>query len=382
MKKHIYKFCGVVMLGFLLHNAAFAQDNGGTSGFTPSGKIVGQLFGDYYWKAHADTLLRGSTQYAALPNGSNAFEFRRIYLGYDYQFSPKISAEVMAAYESNLDAGGNRTFYVKYAYVKVKDIYTNADLFVGAIKTPTYSLVEEDVWTYRSLERTITDMRGFGKSNDVGISLNGRFDAAGNYGYNLMIGNGTATKPETNIFKKFYGEVYGKFANQHIILDVSSDYERSQLWFNDDMSKTTIKGFAAYTSTPITVGVTYVTQMQQNGEIATDAAKVHDTSTEEPMGLSAFVRGQIVPGKLGFFARFDTYTPDQNYNNADTYNKGYLGGLQENFILAGLDFTPLKNVHFMPNVWIDTYHSQANGVSGRIANDQDIVARVTLFYKF
>jgi hypothetical protein len=381
MKKHIYRFCRVVILGFLLHNAVFAQDNS-TSGFTPSGKVTGQVFGDYYWKAHADTLLRGSTQYAGLPAGSNAFEFRRIYLGYDYQFSPKISAEVMAAYEGNFDAGGNRTFYVKYAYLKVKDIFTNADLYIGATKTPTYSLVEEDVWSYRSLERTITDMRGFGKSNDVGICLEGRFDAAGNYGYNLMIGNGTATKPETNIFKKFYGELFAKFDNQHIVLDVSSDYERSQLWFNYDQSKTTIKGFVAYTSTPITVGVTYVTQMQQNGSIATDVNKVHDTATVEPQGLSAFVRGQIVPNKLGFFARFDTYTPDENYNNADTYAKGYLGGLQENFILAGLDYTPLKNVHFMPNIWIDTYHDQALNVTGRIQNDEDIVARMTVFYKF
>jgi hypothetical protein len=363
------------------YNTISAQDNS-SSTFTPSGKFTGQLFLDYYWKVHSDTLNRGTTYYANQPKGSNAFDPRRVYLGYDYQFSPKISASFLAAYESNFDAQGDRTLYVKYANLKIKDIYKNADLVLGAQATPTFSFIEEQAWGYRSIEKTETDMRGLGKSNDVGISLLGHFDDAGNFGYNLMIGNGTGQKPETNIFKKFYGEVYGKFANQKIVVDLTGDYERTQLWFNDDMSHTTFKGFVAYQSTPITIGVSYVTQWQQNGAVATNASKVNDTATLMPQGISAFIHGQIVPNKLNFFARFDTYTPDVNYINTDTYNKGYLGGLEEDFITAGLDYTPLKNVHFMPNVWIDTYHSQAANVTGSIENDEDIVARLTLFYKF
>lgn len=374
-------FLAVLIVAFAGHSKLYAQDN--TAPFVPSGKVTGQLFLDYYWKVHADTLLRGSTYYAGLPKGANAIDPRRIYLGYEYQFSPKISAGFLAAYESNYDAQGDRTLYVKNAYLKVKDIYKNADLVLGDQNTPTFTMMEENVWGYRSIEKTIADMRGLGKSTDVGVALLGRFDDKGNFGYNVMIGNGTGQKPETNIFKKFYGGLYGKFANQKIIVDLNADYERTQLWFNYDQSKTTLKAFVAYQSTPITVGLTYVTQLGQNGAIATDVANAtSDTSTLMPQGFSAFVHGQIVPDKLNFFARFDYYSPDVNYTNTDVYNKGYTGGLQENFITAGLDFTPLKNVHFMPNVWIDMYHSQAKGVSGSIENDQDIVARLTVFYKF
>ncbi len=72
------------------------------------------------------------------------------------------------------------------------------------------------------------DMRKIGGSNDVGISLQGKFNDKGDYGYNLMIGNGSGAKPEADKFKKFYGDVYLKFLDQKIILDLGADNEWSQ----------------------------------------------------------------------------------------------------------------------------------------------------------
>jgi len=58
--------------------------------FKPSGKLWGYTFGDYAYKLHADSAQRGSLQYSKLPKNHNSFNFRRIYLGYDYQFTPNI----------------------------------------------------------------------------------------------------------------------------------------------------------------------------------------------------------------------------------------------------------------------------------------------------
>jgi hypothetical protein len=51
----------------------------------PVRRIWGLVFGDLYYNAHADAGNRGAeTNYNGVPTYRNAFQFRRIYLGYDY----------------------------------------------------------------------------------------------------------------------------------------------------------------------------------------------------------------------------------------------------------------------------------------------------------
>src|ERR1700677_3608372 len=67
-----------------------------------SGRIWGYVFGDFYYKAHSDSLNRGgNNQYTGIPKNRNAFQFRRIYLGYDYNITSKFSAELLLAAEDN-----------------------------------------------------------------------------------------------------------------------------------------------------------------------------------------------------------------------------------------------------------------------------------------
>jgi len=63
------------------------------------------------------------------------------------------------------------------------------------------------------------------------------------------------------------------------------------------------------------------------------------------------------------FGRFDVYDP-----NTDVDNDG------NNFIVAGLDFAPEKNVNVMPNVKIESY--QAEG------RDSNVVGELTFFFRF
>ena len=52
---------------------------------------------------------------------------------------------------------------------------------------------------------------------------------------------------------------------------------------------------------------------------------------------------------------------------------------KEQFITAGLDFTPVKNVHLMPNIWYNKYTNQG---PANLYNSNDMVYRVTFYYVF
>jgi len=379
-------YLSLLTIGLLLSLFTQAQTPD-TGAFKPSGHVISQAFGDYFYKVHADSLGRGKTQYAGpnYPQNFSGFEFRRVYLGYEYNFTTHFTAQVVFAYEGDVDAKNDRIPYLKYANIQWKNIYPNATLVVGAQPTPTFSFIEEKAWGYRSVERTLLDMRGIASSNDVGAGLQGKFDKVGNYGYDALIANGTGVvsdatiNPTTppagaNIFKKFYGDLWAKFIDQKLVIQLYGDYYRTQLQ-PYEQSKTTLKGFVAYQTKPITVGVTVFQQTQQNGAIIKKPTA--DTATQIPFGFSVFVRGNIITDKLAFFARYDNYNPDVNFSTSDTYATGYTGALQEQFIVAGLDYSPIKNVHFIPNLWLDIYHNATDGVTGKVANDNDIVPRIT-----
>ena len=129
---HKYVF---IVITYLLAHAwpAGAQEKAvADTSFKPSGKLWGYTFGDYYYKAHSDPLNRGgANQYTGIEKGRNAFQIRRVYLGYNYEISPKFAAEVLLAAEDNITTstgatsgdllGDNKlSFYIKLANHQVE----------------------------------------------------------------------------------------------------------------------------------------------------------------------------------------------------------------------------------------------------------------------
>src|ERR1700722_14118077 len=85
--------------------SSLLSDSAYRTGDASTGRLWGYVFGDYYYKSHADSLNRGgSNQYSGIPQSRNAFQFRRIYLGYDYNISKKVSSELLLAAEDNFPA--------------------------------------------------------------------------------------------------------------------------------------------------------------------------------------------------------------------------------------------------------------------------------------
>ena len=358
-----------------------AQQKNNAAEIKSSGRLWGLAYIDYAVKVHADSLKRGSTQYSNIPKNFSSFDLRRVYLGYDYTFNEKFSAELLLAHEGNYDAAGNRTVFIKAANLRWKNIYKYADLVAGQMSTPTYSLMMEKIWGYRSIEKTIADMRRIGVSNDVGIALQGRFDSAGVVGYNVMVGNGAASKPETDLFKKFYLNLYAKLFKQHLIIDLNGDYERIQnAPFHKN--KSTVKLGVAWQQPQFTIGAEAFSQFQQNFY----AVKKTPTAPDENMdaaatGLSFFAKGSIKKDKLNYFIRYDSYNPDSKFNTGYTYATAYPSS-KESFVTAGIDFMPYKSIHIMPNVWYNHYHDKRNNATSFQKGDYDLAARCTLFVVF
>lgn len=426
-KNSIFFF--LLLMSILLSNTTKAQflmnsDSAFKAGSPNSGRIWGYSFADFYYKGHADSLNRGgNNQYTGIPNNRNAFQIRRVYLGYDYNISKKFSAELLLAAEDNFPAfnppssaaasgdelsNSKLSFYIKLANLRWKNIWNGTDLVVGQQSTPTFALLSEKVWNYRSIERTITDIRRTG-SYDLGVGLQGFLDPkAKNFGYNLLMANGTGAKPAANNYRWLYGDIYHYFFNKKIVVDFYADYQKLNwisTWHHD---RQMVKGFVAYTTPAFTIGVEGFANTIRNDTKATKIAGGADTINTQANGISFYVHGDIVKNKLRFFARVDTYNPNKKIDNSvyksytgisspSGYNTGSYEATysssgsvasvtstgdvtaKETFLTLGLDITPVKNVHFMPNIWYSHYSSQlAAGTNA----DYDLVWRMTFYFVF
>src|SRR5438309_9406992 len=151
----LFEMKGVYLLRTLVLNLLIlfaqkevhAQKPAADSSFKPGGKLWGLTFGDYYYKAHSDPQNRGIGQYSAIEKGRNAFQFRRLYLGYNYDITQKFAAELLLAAEDNVvNSSGVTTgdllgdnklaFFIKLANIRWKNIWKGTDLVVGEAITP------------------------------------------------------------------------------------------------------------------------------------------------------------------------------------------------------------------------------------------------------
>jgi hypothetical protein len=402
--------------------------------FKPSGKLWGQVFMDYYYVNHQDSLGRGVGQYANGGKGPNAGEYadnrnelqyRRIYLGYNYDIAPKFSAEFLLSSEKDVPGGdvsgtgaggtgiGSLTQFIKYANIRWKGIFPGSDVVVGQMATPAFATSSEPIWGYRSVEKTIADFRGT-NSYDLGISLQGKFDPKnGNYGYNIMFGNGTKANPADTVkatnpgtFKTIYADVYAKFLDKKLIVDLYSDYTLTSRTSSTPtastftQSRNMIKLVVGYSAPKLSVGVEgFITNLANQFTATTKATPAKkDTLSPIAAGISFFVRGPIWKNKIGFFARYDAFNPNMSINNtkysaysATSFNTAGSGYTQsafarEQFITAGLDFTPNKNFHIMPNIWYNSFAAQtinpAKPPVRATASDYTMVYRITFAYTF
>ncbi len=118
-----------------------------------------------------------------------AFELKRFYVGIDHKFNDTFSGNITT--DVTAPSGQGATLYVKKAYLQAK---INKALVVklGAADMPWIPYVE-GVNGYRHIEKTITDLDGFGTSSDWGMHVSGDL-ADGLVSYQVSAVNGAGYK--------------------------------------------------------------------------------------------------------------------------------------------------------------------------------------------
>lgn len=336
-----------VLTFFILLTAAgsvHAQQSG-------DGEFSGLFFSDYYWMAqHHNSDIEGN----------NGFWFRRIYLTYDYRINDTYSGRVRFETSSPGDWTTNQRMVpnIKDAYLK----WQNGDheILAGVSSTPTYGLIE-DVWEYRSVEKSAPDLYGLGSSRDFGIAAKGSLNAE-NLRYHIFLGNGNSVGPELNSGKKIMVALEYDLT-ENIVVQGYADWN-DQPGENDVSS---VQGLIGYQSEEMNLGALYSFQKQEN---------VLPTGEANLDLISLFATKQLQDNLKGYLRvdhMFDGY-PGGESNSYIPFAEN----VESTFLVGGLDFQLDDNISLQPNIEAVLYGEDESGFTPTT----DIIPRLTLAFMF
>lgn len=323
-------------------------------------KFSGLMFGDYFYNVSRDPNI--ATQPNVATGGSedfNAFQFRRIYFTFDDDISTSFTTRFRLEMDQvSLASNLKISVFVKDAYLKWKNVFANSDLTFGIQPTPAYD-VSENFWGYRSLDKTIMDLRGIVPSRDFAVSLRGKFDTPGKYNYWIMVGNNSGNSPEIDKYKRFYFHfqykpsdaftvtAYEDIKQNPFILDPNNGANH----LGNGMYTTAF--FASYAKADcFRAGFETFFQHTANGNKIGSAAPFV-LRPRNGVGYSLWAWYNFNP-KIGVVGRYDHFDP----NKDDSFK-----GDSRNYFIGGLTLKPHKNVSIMPNIQVETYEKIPGGKS-------------------
>jgi len=320
-------------------------------------KLSGVAFLDYYYNIDhfADSL-----------KDLNGFQFRRIFFTADFTISDAFSSRFrLEADQSALTSNGRIGVFVKDAFFKLKDIFSGSDLVAGISPTPSFQ-VSEEVWSYRSLEKTIMDLRNIVSSRDFGIDLMGKLTPGGSINYWFKIANNSGNSPETNKYKRYYALLHFK-PFKYTELSISGDYDTRPGIFDagsgTSLNNNRITGavFAGVKNPGnFAIGIeSYIRNINNNfrNPETVPGSGTKSLADEKAMGTSLF--GWLaLSGKVYYIARLDVNDPNsEKDNDANLY------------IITGVDYHPHSNVKIIPNIYAQFYENN---------NKRDVIGRITI----
>lgn len=329
------------------------------------------MFGDYFYNISRGSKIDSLNNTALTGKKDfNGFQFRRIYFTYDYKISETFDTRLrLEADQSANTSNGRIGVALKDAYLKWKNIFDGSDIILGLQPGPAFE-VSEGIWGYRSLEKTILDLRGIVSSRDLGISLKGMLDNSGIINYWVMVGNNSGNSPEIDKYKRFYGHLYFKpLTNFYITvygdLKIRPSLKINSVTLNNNDITTTL--FAGYSEKDkFSIGLESFIQMRENG-FAEQTISSLVYQTRNALGISAFGSYNF-SSMTAAVVRFDHFDP--NIDSDFT-------GDSRNFYILSFVYKPDPVVSLIPNVLIETYES-LNGDN----YDASVTGRITFYYSF
>lgn len=362
---------GFILLGLLLlipTSLTLSQESG-------SGKISGNMFGDYFYNVARDSNFSNLNN-TALSGAKdlNGFDFRRIYFTYDYKISDDFKTRFRLEAQS-YSSGGKNIFLtsVKDAYINWNGIFEGSSLILGIQPLPAFT-VSESYWGYRSLEKTQLDLRKVVSSRDFGVSLKGKINSSGSLNYWVTYANGSSFGVETDKYKRAYAHIEVKPDNNWRF-SVYGDYKFQSEIANPNMVGESLNHdaftsalFAGYQEKDkFSVGAEGFLQMTSNDTFipVINSVNIDDRNA---LGLSLFGWYKFCDRLIGI-GRYDFFDPNMA--------SGFRGD-SRNFMLLGLSYILHEKVTLTPNIEFETYEPPVNGAS----IDPSLTARITFMYEF
>lgn len=343
-------------------------------------KIKGVFFGDYYYNAR---------HHVAEQKDLNAFSIRRIYFTFENNLTKDIKTRFRLE-SSHGDFGEKAKInpFVKHAYLEWSNLIPNHKLYLGIAETNAFKNAE-NLWGYRSIEKTIMDLNKISSSADMGVALKGDLSDKMHHWLTVMNGPGYSSA-EKDRFKKV-GYALWLTPVEGLILEGYADYEKQDPHSDNYLVKDlfvskgyyTMKGLVGLSGMSYSIGLEIFQQTRLksglNNPSVVDSVISGTKADVVKSGFSAFGSWITPVPKLKLFARYDWFDANTADDVVTEFDKDVLKVTngkdnETSLIIAGLDYIPTGNLHIMPNVIYQSY--------AQSGLDADITARISLYYKF
>ncbi|SHE51007.1 Putative beta-barrel porin-2, OmpL-like. bbp2 [Dysgonomonas macrotermitis] len=300
---------------------ALAQD---TTEFKPSGRIIARSFFDY-------------SQGFGSVNNESGFDLTRAFLGYSYQISRTLQAQVIIDGASGKNADGKLEVYVRNAFIRWQD--KGFDISVGEIGLLQFSL-QENYWKHRYVEKSFQDRNKMAPSVDLGVTaqykindyLSADLSLTNGEGYKQVEKNnstryaaGLTVSPLKNMVFRVYGDIYNDGEDLRDALPEGVTDGK----YSDQKS---LALFAGYQNSIISGGAEF-NKVFNKGFI----------QGKDYYGYSFYASGKIAD-KWRVYGRYDLMDSDKPESFGSEWNS-----LDGQFIIMGIEYQPLKQLKISPN---------------------------------
>ncbi len=298
--------------------------------------VGGRAFIDYYYRLSSPDESQ---------EGLHGFTYRRLYLTADAAWSEAFSAR--ARLEANDGTMGPRgpVPIVKDLWVEWR-YHGPHSTTLGVMPTPAFELAE-DVYGYRSLEKTVLDFQDITASRDFGIRVDGPLTSGGTFRYALMLANNSTVRPETDVYKRGYARL-SFHPSEMLTFSVGGD----RAGYGDERRLgQRLSAFGGYVTDAASIGA----------QIYSYVLEFVDEDALRHVGVSLFGSFRLNP-HWELMARTDVAR--ERLDGAD---------VDEAFLLAGVAYSPIDNIRIIPNLWL--FDSEAS-------RDEESLGRITVEVSF
>ena len=256
-------------------------------------------------------------------NAHKAFEIKRAYLGYGYNFDNKLSAKV--TFDVGADDVSVYTAYLKIAALswKATDKLT---LNFGQVGTKNFKF-QEKTWGKRYIAKSAQDMQKWASAADAGLTADYKLSEKLSIDAQVLNGEGyKKAQGENGLFRGGLGLTYTM--SERIALRVNRDINPRATYGEEDAAQHITALAIAYTGDNFNLGA--------DKSVMTNAGNKIDVKKD----LLSVYGSYKLNDKYTYFSRYDNVTSEEDWNLEK----------DGNFTVIGIERQMAKGVKLAVNV--------------------------------